>query len=367
MAFSSSSIYGQPRPTKKKPSTLTDSTSSTAFSSAFTSLLSSSTTNNNTNNAASTSTPTTITGGRPRPSRTPKSDIFTTHNRNTKKRAAADMLAHAASPSEQQQHSTTSEALDDGTWKRAKRKMDEKARLYAALKRGDVDDASERYGVDFDRKWMEGRENGEDGAAQHAEEESSSGDDDQGEEPKELVEIVDEFGRTRKVSAKEAAREQRRRARMERVEAEIEGARVRPSAPANVIYGDAVQSTAYNPDAVTEAQMEELAKKRDRSATPPEASRYDSKSEVRNKGTGFFAFSKDEEERKEQMEELEKERLETERVRGEKLNEKQERRKARERELEERRKAIRERKSKVQADRFLDKMSSELGGAGEGS
>ena len=275
------------------------------------------------------------------------------------------MLAHAAEPP-QQQHSTSSEALDDGTWKRAKRKMDEKARLYAALKRGDVDDASERYGVDFDRKWMEGPGNG---GGDAEEGESSSGDDDQGEEPKELVEIVDEFGRTRKVSAREAAKEQRRRARVDRAEAEIAGARARPSAPDNVIYGDTVQSAAYNPDAATEAQMEELAKKRDRSATPPEASRYDAKSEVRSKGTGFFAFSKDEEERKQQMEGLDNERLETEKVRGDKVNEKQERRKARERELEERRKTIRERKSKVQADRFLDswKLGGELGGAGEGS
>lgn len=63
--------------------------------------------------------------------------------------------------------------------------------------------------------------------------------------------------------------------------------------------------------------MEELAKKRDRSLTPPPDMHFDAQAEVRQKGTGFFQFSGDKEERRRQMEGLEREREETEWVRRE--------------------------------------------------
>ena len=95
--------------------------------------------------------------------------------------------------------------------------------------------------------------------------------------------------------------------------------------------------------------MADLAKKRDRSATPPEELHYDANAEVRTKGTGFYSFSKDAEGRRREMEALEKERLQTEKERTEREARKEKKRQ----EIEERRKKIAEQRSKVQADRFL--------------
>lgn len=242
--------------------------------------------------------------------------------------------------------------------------MDEKARLYSALKRGDVEDDGEKYGVDFDRKWAE--RGG--GGAEFSDQDSSS--EDGGEDggsglgvggEMETVEWADEFGRTRRGTAGEAAQAKRRLQRGARAAKGVAEFRARPVRPENVIRGDAVQAAAFNPDEGTAAQMEELAAKRDREATPPEAARYDSKGEVRSKGTGFFVFSRDEGERGQQMEGLEEERRETERVRGEKVRTADERRRRREEEIEERRRVIKEKRERAQADRFLEDLGKEIG------
>ncbi|RAL15406.1 CCDC174 family protein [Aspergillus homomorphus CBS 101889] len=95
--------------------------------------------------------------------------------------------------------------------------------------------------------------------------------------------------------------------------------------------------------------MAYLAKRRDRSATPPEETHYDAEAEVRNRGTGFYAFSKDEETRKRQMEELRAAREETQREREEKL-----RRRARKEDARtERMKKVEELRSKRRAELFL--------------
>lgn len=247
--------------------------------------------------------------------------------------------------SSSQVHSTSGESLDDAAWSRAKRQMQEKARLYAAMKRGDVEDDGGRHMVDFDRKWVEtveGEEKGED------EDEDDSDD--------EVVEYTDEFGRSRRGTRGEAslsAYAAQRAARGERVDDDLSA---RPNMPSNLIYGDTVQAAAFNPDEQIATAMEELAAKRDRELTPPDAVHYDARKEVRSKGTGFFQFSGVEEERTQQMENLEKERLETERVRKER-DEAKERRRA---EIEERRKAIKEKRSKILADKFLDELSGEI-------
>lgn len=191
--------------------------------------------------------------------------------------------------------------------------MEEKARLYAAMKRGDVEDESERFAVDFDRKWAE--RHGNEGSGE--EDLSEQDDDDEEEEDgRDMVEYVDEFGRTRQGTRAEAARA----ARQARGQADMAGDRftARPSAPSGVIYGDTIQHEAFNPDMPIAMQMEELAKKRDRSLTPPPDVHFDATREVRQKGTGFFQFSENAEERKKQMDELERERKETEKVRKEK-------------------------------------------------
>ena len=96
--------------------------------------------------------------------------------------------------------------------------------------------------------------------------------------------------------------------------------------------------------------MASLAEKRDRSATPPEAVHYDARKEVREKGVGFFQFSRDKEGREQEMEGLGREREETERRRREGGDRKEERR----RKVEERRKLVARKKGERLAERFLD-------------
>ncbi|EMC92868.1 hypothetical protein BAUCODRAFT_125827 [Baudoinia panamericana UAMH 10762] len=277
-------------------------------------------------------------------SKSRKEDIFATHNRNTAKRAKRDLEDSSAV---EQKHTPNGEVLDSRLWERSKKKMEEKARLYAAMKRGDVEDADERYAVDFDRKWAETEETGD--------EELEDGEDDAEEGPQDIVEYLDEFGRTRQGTAAEAARAER--AKRDTEQAKNDGFTARPSAPTNVIYGDTIQHQAFDPDAPIAAQMEELARKRDKSLTPPSEEHFDSNREVRTKGTGFFQFSADAEERKRQMENLERERAQTEKVRQEREAKLAERK----RQLEARRAAINQRRGKRKADDFLEQLGEELG------
>jgi hypothetical protein len=294
------SLYGFQRPKRLKGDKEISSNTTSSFTSQLSSLINKPKTSNSTSEA----------GARPKASRTKakKEDIFATHNRNSAARAQRD-LDNAASPAFAQKHTTNGEGLDGAIWERSKRKMEEKARLYAAMKRGDVEDEGERFAVDFDRKWAEKYGDGQSGEEDLSDEEEED-DDDGG-----MVEYVDEFGRTRQGTRADAARV----ARQERGLADMTGDRftARPSAPSAVIYGDTIQHQAFNPDIPIAMQMEELAKKRDRSLTPPPDLHFDASREVRQKGTGFFHFSEDAEERKKQMADLERERLETERVRRE--------------------------------------------------
>ena len=95
--------------------------------------------------------------------------------------------------------------------------------------------------------------------------------------------------------------------------------------------------------------MDELARKRDKELTPPPETHYDASSEMRSKGVGFYQFSRDEGERRMEMEALERVRGETERVR----REGEERKVEREREVEERRKVLKKKREEKLADRFL--------------
>lgn len=277
-----------------------------------------------------------------------KDDIFTTHNRNTAKRAKRDL---EDAPSFEQKHTTNGEGLDKSIWARSKRKMEEKARIYAAMKRGDVGDTDERYAVDFDKKWAESQADGED--AEEMDDDQLSDDDEE-----QTIEYTDEFGRTRTGTQADAARS----ARVQQGKRDVQSDRftARPTAPTNVIYGDTIQHQAFDPDEPVAAQMEELAKKRDKSLTPPPEQHFDSKQEIRNKGTGFFQFSGDVEERKRQMDGLEGERAETERRRKErdaKLDE-------RKSQIAARRAEINQKRGKRKADDFLDQLGDELSSKG---
>ena len=335
MASKDSSLYGLKRHKLSSDKEIASS-NSLAFSSQLSSLISNKSTTSNVRSSSKANL-------KPR-----KDDIFTTHNRS--KKIKRD---HEPSGSFEQKHTTDGESLDNDAWNRSKRKMEEKARLYAAMKRGDVEDADERYAVDFDKKWEE-RE-GEDSEVSDEEDRDSDGDSN------EQVEYLDEFGRMRRGTKAAAAKMARLIRREQELEKSADRFTARPAAPSNVIYGDTIQHAAFDPEAPIAEQMAKLARKRDRSLTPP-TEHFDSKKEVRTKGTGFFQFSGDEEERKRQMEELERERLETERVRGERNKRMEERKRA----VEERRKEIRGKRDRRQADEFLKRLGEEMAAKGDG-
>lgn len=346
-------IYGTPRPKKKLTGTGPDS-SSVTFASHLTSLMTAPTKN-------SASKPYDTAKNTLCSSKSHKDDIFSAHHRakKQKRETATDDVDVS-----EQRHRTAEDinGVDKDILHRSKRKMEEKARLYAAMKRGDyVDPNVKRHGnsaladalaeergplVDFDRKWAE---NG-------GEERLTSSDDEDSEEEEELVEYADEFGRTRKGTRAEVARAQRQ----ERVAAaaradldDIRGRRIsgqdEGASGSNIIFGDTVQSAAFNPDNTISEQMAALAAKRDRSLTPPPDLHYDASKEVRTKGVGFYQFSQDKETRQQEMNSLEAERAETER----RMKEREERRLKKAKEMEDRRQALREKRSKKDADTFL--------------
>ncbi|EXJ87781.1 hypothetical protein A1O1_04708 [Capronia coronata CBS 617.96] len=331
------SLYGVKPASKTKAKEISSSTS-LAFSTNLASLISS-----------SSSAKSKVTAGRPRHSKD-KSDIFTAHNKNVKKRSAADL------EDGEQRHKTKDDigSVDAAELHRSKRKMEDKVRLYNAMKRGEYigkEGYDDRALVDFDRKWAETQALGQ----RDDDDDDGSGSDDAGTDEDELVEYFDEFGRLRKGTKAQAAREERLKRMRANLAEEEERLSARPSAPSNVIHGDTIQHAAFNPDQIIADRMADLAKKRDKSATPPPDTHFDAHAEVRAKGTGFYAFSQDAEERKKEMEALEREREETERVRKEREEKKEQRRK----EIEERRKLIAEQRAKAQADKFLDSLDIE--------
>ena len=331
------SLYGTKQAFKAKHREISSSTS-LAFSSNLSSLI-----------AGSSLKP---AAGRPHVSKT-KPDIFSTHNKNAKKRAAADLLDGG-----EQKHKTEADlggSVDAATLHRSKRRMEDKARLYAQMKRGEYhggDKYRENGLIDFDRKWAEDQRNG--GKDNDS---SAESDDDGGESDEEMVDYIDEFGRARKGTKAQATREQRRQQAKIDAAREAEEISARPSMPSNIIYGDTVQQAAFNPETVIADRMADIAKKRDRSATPPPDSHFDATTEVRTKGTGFYNFSQNKEERQKEMDALEKERLATEKVRAEREAKKQERLQA----IQARKQAIAEQRRKLEADNFLDNLDLEGG------
>lgn len=196
--------------------------------------------------------------------------------------------------------------------------------------------------VDFDRKWAEDIEAGRTSDTSESESEDEAGN--------EMVSYEDEFGRERHGTRGEANRELRRRNAEKYAAEELASFSARPVAPLRIIHGDIVQSAAFNPDAKVSELMENIARKRDRSMTPPEDVHYDASKEVRSKGVGFYSFSKDAEGRKREMSELKKEREGTEREK----KEREARESKREAELRKEMKAEAERKGKLLAEKFLE-------------
>ena len=244
--------------------------------------------------------------------------------------------------------------------------MEEKARIYEDLKSGmylaagseeeeDEDDIGpsrppgdqqghlarlrrkEREGlVDFDRKWADEER------ARGKEESYSDSDDDNAS----IISYEDELGRTHHGTRKEAAQ-------VAGLEQQDDPQRWKPARPENLIYGSTIQAEAFNPSGHVAEQMSHLASRRDRSPTPPDPIHYDPESEVRSRGTGFYAFSRDEETRRKEMEELLNVRDETLRER----DSHQARKAERERSKDERRKKIEALRVRRRADKFLAGLS----------
>ncbi|PHH88156.1 hypothetical protein CDD83_7893 [Cordyceps sp. RAO-2017] len=325
-------LYGQ-RAAKKQKRGKSLSTS-LDFTAQLTSLISS----------ASTSGPTTT---RSRPSKERKDGIF----RGSKAPKAAASQGDGSKLVLKEVTGTEEETQELA---RARRKMEDKARRYAAMKRGDYvakENEAEPL-VDFDRKWAERREGKEE--RDWSSDDSSSGEDgDAAAADNEVIEWDDEFGRRRRGTRAERQRMERRARRGLLGAEELERMSARPAAPSRLIYGDAVQSMAFNPEAPE--KMEELARKRDRSATPPEMKHYDADQEIRAKGVGFYKFSRDEERRTEEMKALDEERQRTEQER----RAREEHKAARRRDIEQRRRDMWARRAKRQADSFLDGLTGE--------
>ncbi|PYI33054.1 hypothetical protein BP00DRAFT_367893 [Aspergillus indologenus CBS 114.80] len=379
--MSNPNLYGPPPRKKHSPQNAPSSSAATlAFTTTLSNLLAA-----REPGSASTTTTTTTTG-RPRPSKHKDAadGLFARPNRGALKRAAQDLVDTDATASSggaaaqvHRQSRDLGGRVDEAVLLRSKRRMQEKARVYEDLKRGlylggrdsDSDDEGDRAGegegegerylrrlrrrereglVDFDRKWADARSN-LDGAGEEEEGENGGGRDDAS-----IVSYEDELGRTRRGTRAEAA-EAARVKRQQEEDGEGEGARHeagerwRPRRPENLIYGETVQSEAFNPDATVAAHMAYLANRRDRSVTPPEETHYDAEAEVRNRGTGFYAFARDEETRRRQMEELRVAREETQRER----EEKQQRRARREDARNERRVKVEELRSRRRAEMFL--------------
>ncbi|KAH6648086.1 hypothetical protein BKA67DRAFT_662816 [Truncatella angustata] len=351
-------LYGQ-RPTKKQRKEIPLS-SSLAFTSQLSSLL--------TAPSSSTSAPTSSAShGRARPSRT-KDDLFSVKAKRkpaSTAKSTDDKHGHPRAKLQLKDPRGTEEDKQDLA--RTRRNMEGKARLYNAMKRGDYIAKDGETGplVDFDAKWAathpgeeleENRHDSSSGA-----DNDSDDDDEEGAMGNEIIEYQDEYGRTRRGTRAEVARQRRRDARSALGAEELDAMSARPRAPDNIIRGDVIQSHAFNPEDDTWDKMEQLAGRRDKSPTPPPDTHYDGNWEIRTKGVGFYHFSKDNSERDEAMRNLVKERENTERVRKEREAE----RERRKREIEERRKKIGEKRSKRMADEFLDGLGAELTAAGK--
>ncbi|KAK8069666.1 hypothetical protein PG994_006282 [Apiospora phragmitis] len=231
----------------------------------------------------------------------------------------------------------------------ARRKMQEKARLYTAMKRGDyiAKEGETAPLVDFDAKWaLKNPADQDDGYPDVDSDSSDSDSHDPADD--EIIEYKDDFGRTRRGTRAEYERQQRREQRRALGAEELDRMSARPEPP---------RIHAFNPEDETWDKMEELAAKRDREPTPPEDTHYDGNAEIRNKGVGFFHFSKDKEGRQKEMDSLAAERETTERIRREREAEKEKRK----RKIEERRCKIGEKRAQKLAGDFLDGLAGELG------
>ncbi|TLD28160.1 hypothetical protein PspLS_03228 [Pyricularia sp. CBS 133598] len=360
-------LYGRPAPKRQRKEM--DLSSSLSFATQMSSLLQKP-------GQPSSSSSSTSSSARPRPSKTSEifktkrstSDASATNDKTRSGRAATSSSSSSSKKDKLRLRSPTGTYETERDREAARLNMEEKARRYAAMKRGDYVPSSNSDRaplVDFDRKWAEKHLDESGNRIDDASSSSSSEDEDDNNDT-ELVTYTDEFGRARRVTTAQARRlEQRARSGLAAA-ADLVEMSARPAAPQGLIFGDAIQGEAF---AAADADaMESLARKRDRSATPPPETHYDARREMRGRGVGFYSFTAgDEEARKREMEGLEAERRETERVRAEREEKARARREdadRRRREIEERRREVGEKRAKKLAENFLDGLGMDLGASG---
>lgn len=358
-------LYGQRAPKRQKKETALPS--SLAFSAELSSLISSSKSSKNKDPSSldllvAASSSSSSSAARPRPSKS-KTDVFAGVRAATKRKSDRSHDDGGTKLNIKQVRGTEDEKNELAA---ARHKMEEKARLYASMKRGDYVPREGEAAplVDFDRKWAETHP--DDAPPLSSSDDDDDDDDDEDDNiDTEIIEYTDEFGRSRRGTRAEKLRLERRLRAQQYSSAELERMSARPKAPQNIIYGDAIQAEAFR--AVDEEAMDALARKRDRSLTPPEMKHYDATHEIRTKGVGFFQFSKDEETRRQEMDNLAAERENTERERNKRDEEKEARRKEveeRRRAIEQRRKEVGEQRARKMADSFLDGLAADLGDGG---
>ncbi|KAG0133470.1 hypothetical protein HOY82DRAFT_264465 [Tuber indicum] len=204
---------------------------------------------------------------------------------------------------------------DEQEWVRSRKKLIVKAGVYERLRKGGGGDGEEEDGlVDFNRKWVE------EGEPEFCTSSSSSDEEEGGE----MVEHTDDLGRTRRISSKALTRMLRREARTGQ---RAQDQQIPPSqahhplaaqpAPESISYGPRIQTGAFqtaNFSSVPTADMLAAAMSIEKEGV--DEVHYDAGGEVRTKGVGFYRFSKDEDDRKREFQELEEERRRTERERG---------------------------------------------------
>ncbi|KAL1691120.1 hypothetical protein GGG16DRAFT_125198 [Schizophyllum commune] len=222
-----------------------------------------------------------IAGGVKRPEK--KTTAWLRANKGVKSRAERDLQM---------------EAVDRPTLESSRARLEEKARIYDKLKRGQtagLDSAHyDALLVDFDAKGYEAHSDDEDESltVPRAPDENDP-----------IVEYVDELGRTRTARKSEVPRE---------FMYQFEEGGAEDSDENLIIRNPEGFFPTYHPTEERVSQIEkEFAEQ-----TKVEG-HYDARGENRARGAAFYAFSQDEEERKRQMEELRAARDETRTVRQE--------------------------------------------------
>lgn len=289
--------------------------------------------------------------------------LFSSSNKGVSARAARDLLGEDAGGAKSLGGGGGQSGLTDAELALSRRRMQEKAKLYDKLRKGEdlngctsagqqqQQDGGDESLVDFTRKWKDEQRRGS-GSESLSDSPSSDDEDIESYSPapgEEMVEYTDEFGRTR-LAPKSIAEKHRQRLPQTQTDD--------PKEPnPSLIYGPTIQTHAFT-TATYSSLPESLPRVEDLPQNKPggEERHYDANSELRSKGVGFYAFSGDNEQRRREMAELDATRKKTE----EERRKREEGRKRRMEEVTRRREEIKKKKREVVGSRWLEGLVGEL-------